>query len=82
MTETTMKITAKEREADAVLENFIHRLVMARKMTYKECFEHLGERQCTGMKESYASLTTGASTSSQEKDQKQQKDNTSQKPKT
>jgi hypothetical protein len=49
--EKDVKLTKTERDVDAALELFIHRLVYAGKVTYDDCFSQLTSRQCLDLRQ-------------------------------
>lgn len=51
-----LKLTKVERDQDAVLETFIHRLAVNKIASYEDCFSQLGSRQCMEMRQSYMQL--------------------------
>jgi hypothetical protein len=51
-----VKLTKLEREIDAALELYIHRLVVSGVTTYETAFKSLDERQCIGMKTSFHAI--------------------------
>lgn len=46
-----VKLTKVERDQDAALEIFIHRLVYNKIATYEELFSQLGDKQCLDLRQ-------------------------------